>query len=137
MRYLTSDPIERDKAFEYLTELAAKEVEVEVKRVSRTRSLRQNAYLHLLIGYFGVHFGYTIEEAKIVYKEMNLQVYQYFKKGRTFLRSSAELTSEEMAQTIDRFREQSKGAGCPLPAATDQGWLREIENEIERAKYYL
>jgi N-formylglutamate amidohydrolase len=108
---------------------------VEVKQYRAGRSLRQNAYLHLLIGYFGQHFGYTLEEAKQIYKEINRGIYVYEKKGRTFWRSSAELDTAEMTQTIDQFREKSKENGCPLPAATDQGWLREIENEIERSKY--
>jgi hypothetical protein len=93
--------------------------------------------LHLLIGAFGQHFGYTMEEAKQIYKEISPDLYQYRKKGRTFWRSSAELNKEEMAKTIDRFMEKSKEAGYPLPLATDQEWITQIENEIERSGYYL
>ena len=128
---------EAERAFAYLTELSGKEAIVEVKKVSPTRSLHQNAYLHLLLSAFGVHFGYTLAEAKEIYKELNANIYTYKKKKRTFYRSSADLTKQEMAATIDRLREKSAEQGYPLPAATDQGWLREIENAVESQKYYL
>jgi exo-beta-1,3-glucanase (GH17 family) len=54
-----------------------------------------------------------------------------------FLRSSADLTKEEMAQTIDRFRMRSAEAGYDLPLATDQEWLRQIENMIEESRGWL
>lgn len=106
-------------------------------KVSPKRSLNQNSYLHLIIGAFGNHFGYTLEEAKIVYKEINKGVYAYKKRGREFLRSSADLSKEEMAKTIDTFMKKSSETGYDLPLATDQEWLRKIENEIESSKYYL
>jgi hypothetical protein len=53
------------------------------------------------------------------------------------MRSSADLDKAEMAKSIDRFIEASKEAGYPLPPATDQNWLREVSNQIEREGYYL
>lgn len=106
----------------------------DVRRVDPKRSLRQNNYLHLLLGAFGAHFGYTLAEAKLVYKELNKGVYAYQKKGRTFYRSSADLDTAEMTKTIDHFREVSERHGCPLPIATDDAWLRSIENMIEQNK---
>lgn len=137
MKYDLKNKPEVDAAFTYLTELAAKEVVAEVIRVSPKRSLNQNNYLHLLIGAFGVHFGYTLPEAKLIYKEINRDIYQYNKKERSFYRSSADLNVDEMTKSIDRFREASDKAGCPLPLATDQGWLMAIENDMERQKMYL
>lgn len=137
MKYNLSVPADSKKARDYLAELIQKQALAEVKKISPKRSLPQNNYLHLLIGAFGYHFGYTMEEAKMIYKEISRDIYAYEKKGRTFWRSSADLTKEEMAKTIDRFREASDAHGYPLPLATDQGWLREIENAIEQASYYL
>lgn len=137
MKFNTRLPGERKAAMSYFMKLANTKKLIEVKQYRAGRSLRQNAYLHLLIGYFGQHFGYTMEEAKQIYKEINRGIYAYEKRGRTFWRSSAELDTAEMTQTIDLFREKSKENGCPLPAATDQEWLRQIENEIERSQYYL
>lgn len=135
MKYNLAIKAEKSAAFKYFMTLANKKSLVEVKKLSPNRSLRQNSYLHLLIGAFGNHFGYTMEEAKIVYKRMNANIYFYKKNDIPFMKSSADLTVEEMTASIEKFREESAAAGCPLPTATDQGWLREIENEIERSKY--
>lgn len=135
MKYNTANKKERDEAFEYLTKLSAQDSIVEVKKINKNRSLRQNSYLHLLLGAFGDHFGYTIEEAKLIYKEVNKTIYYYKKKDRVFIRSSADLDTAEMTKTIDRFREVSASQGCDLPLATDQDWLRSIENMIEQNKH--
>lgn len=137
MKYNLAVKVEKSEAFRYFMVLANKKSLVEIKKLSPKRTLYQNSYLHLIIAAFGAHFGYTAPEAKIIYKEVNPDTYLYEKKGRKFLRSSADLTKEEMAKTIDRFMEKSKEQGYPLPLATDQEWLRQIENEIERNKYYL
>lgn len=137
MKFNLDTQIEAQKAFSYLTDLSSKHALIEVKKISPKRSLNQNSYLHLIIAAFGAHFGYTASEAKIVYKEVSADIYKYIKKDTIFLRSSADLTKEEMAKTIDRFMEASKAQGYPLPLATDQEWLRQIENEIERSGHYL
>lgn len=137
MKYNLEKPIEVEQARQYLERLVKQRKWVEVKRLSPNRSLNQNNYLHLLLGAFGAHFGYNLEEAKTIYKELNKDVYHYEKKGRTFVRSSANLTMEEMAKTIDVLHKWSKKAGYPLPLATDTEWLMQIENEIERSKHYL
>lgn len=137
MNYNLNSIQEADKAFSYLTDLVGKQALVEIKKISPKRSLSQNSYLHLLISYFGLHFGYTIDEAKAIYKEINSNLYKYEKKGRVFWRSSADLTKEEMASSIDRFMQRSAEAGCTLPPATNKEWLLAVQNEIERSKYYL
>lgn len=135
MKYNTAVEKEKNDAFQYLTDLAAKDSLVEVKKISPKRSLKQNAYLHLLCAAFGDHFGYTLEESKYLYKEINKNIYFYKKKDRVFVRSSADLSVDEMKQSIDRFREKSAEQGCDLPLATDQDWLRSIENMMEQSKY--
>ncbi len=137
MKYNLAEKAEADAAFQYLTDLVGKDAVAEVIKVSPKRSLNQNNYLHLLLGAFGIHFGYTIDEAKLLYKELNKDIYAYkHPKGRTFYRSSADLDTAEMTKSIDRFREASDKQGCPLPTATDQGWLRAIENDIEKHYQY-
>lgn len=111
---------------------------VDVKKISPRRTISQNNYLHLLLGAYGAHFGFTAEEAKTVYKrDVNPDLYVYAKAGGKFLRSSSELSKEDMAKSIDRFMEHSASMGYPLPLATDPEWMRQIENEIERARHYL
>lgn len=137
MKYNLNVPAEALRATDEMARLKQLGVMIELKKVSPRRSLNQNAYLHLLLGAFGFHFGYTIEEAKIIYKDINADIYTYTKNNRTFQKSSSQLTKEEMARTIDRFRDKSAAAGYPLPLATDQEWLREMENVIEQARHYL
>ena len=137
MKYDLSNQLEAGNALNYLLELTKAKKMVEIKRISPNRSLNQNNYLHLILGAFGSHFGYTLEEAKTIYKQINADIYRYTKKGRTFWRSSADLSKEEMAKSIDKFMQKSAEAGYPLPPPTNQEWLRQIENELERNKYYL
>lgn len=137
MKYNFAIPAEVTRAREYLHQLIENKSLAEVKKVSPKRSLNQNSYLHLLLQGFGSHFGYSLPEAKLIYKEINGNIYSYKKKDRVFYRSSADLTKEEMTNSIERFREESAKAGYPLPSATDQGWLRELENTIELNEKYL
>ena len=142
MKYTTANKTEAQAAQEYLDRLVADKRTVEIKRVSQRRSLPQNSYLHLLLGAFGAHFGYTMAEAKTIYKQINDDIYHYQKKTAllgdgTFYRSSADLTKEEMTKTIERFRTFSSEAGYDLPLATDQAWLQSLENLIEQNRSYM
>jgi len=82
-----------------------------------------------------MHFGYSLEESKQIYKEINASTYSYKKKGRVFYRSSADLDKAEMQKTIDKFMRKSADAGCPLPLAENAEWLSLIRNEAERNQY--
>ena len=142
MKYNTFIPDEKKQAMSYFMRLVNKKVIIEVKKVSPGRTLHQNSYLHLLLGAYGVHFGYTLEEAKIVYKrDINPSLYVYKKEiaGRSmaFLRSSADLTKEEMMISIDNLMRTSAEAGYPLPKAEDKDWIRELENQIEAQNHFL
>lgn len=135
MKYDLSIKDERAAASFEFARLLVKKPIIELKVSRKARSLNQNNYLHLLLGAFGNHFGYTLEEAKLIYKQINSSTYQYEKKGRTFYRSSADLSAEEMSKSIDKFRMASAEHGCELPLATDEEWLRRIENEIEQSRH--
>lgn len=137
MKYDLSHHRQTTEAFQYLSDLVGRHALVNIKKVNPKRSLSQNAYLHVLIGGFGAHFGYTLEEAKQVYKEINSSIYIYKKKDRIFYRSSASLTTEEMTKSIDKFRQKSEEAGYPLPSADEREWLIRLENETEKANYYM
>lgn len=138
MKYNLAIPAEAKAAQERLFNLTVKKNVVEIKRINPNRTLSQNSYLHLILGYYGLQVGYTLEEAKIVYKrDINPDIYVYEKNKKKFMRSSADLDVEEMAKTIDRLHQYAAAQGFPLPLATDQEWLRQIENEIERSQGYL
>lgn len=118
-----------------LARLMIKKPIIELKIVKPQRSGNQNRYLHLLLGAFGMHFGYTLEEAKLIYKQINESTYYYEKKGRQFIRSSADLTTDEMTKTIDKFRIKSSEHGLDLPSANDEDWLSRIDIEMSKNNY--
>lgn len=108
------------------------------------RSPNQNRYLHLLIGVVAMETGNSLEDAKRVYfKEIcnpDLFHRQHFDKlGNCIdhVRSTAELTKEEMTTAIDRFKRWGAQNGIYLPDADEKGLLREIEIEMGRMKDYI
>lgn len=108
------------------------------------RSPNQNRYLHLLIGVVAIETGNTMEDAKTYYfkKEVNPDLFQVYVKdnmGNTIdrLRSTAELTKEEMSIAIDRFKRWGAENGIYMPNPEDIHLLKEIEVEMGRMKLYL
>lgn len=137
MNYNLADKTELKAARNRVSYLARKGQRVRITKVMEGRSLAQNNYLHLILAAFAANFGWRLDEAKTVYKrDVNPDLYVYEKNGSKFLESSANLNKEQMAQSIDRFLEFSKEQGYPLPLATDQEWLLQIENEIERSRWH-
>ena len=108
------------------------------------RSHSQNAYLHLIIGVVAMETGNTIEDAKRWYfKEIcNSSLFhrQHFDKlGNCIdsIRSTADLTKEEMSQAIDRFKRWAADEGIYIPDPEDAERLKDIEMEMGRMKSYL
>lgn len=119
---------------------------VRYERISQKRSLKINAYLHVLIGYFASEYGETKEyvKAEIYKKQSNLEMFaiefENKKQGykRAELRSSADLTDAEMALSIERFKIYSlKEAGILLPNSDQKEFLEHCLQEIENNKYYI
>lgn len=135
MKYSLDDPKQVEQACEYLNQLTRLGVMVDVKRVNVHRTLPQNAYFHLIITAYGLHFGWSVEEAKSEYKRINSSLYLYEKNGKKFVRSSADLDKDEFARSIDKFMRVSAEAGCPLPLAENADWLNQIQNEAEKNRY--
>jgi len=118
----------------YTDKLIRKGATVELKEVTE-RSLAQNNYLHLIIRWFGKEFGYHMEEAKMVYKYLNKDLYLYEKNGLSFMRSSAELSKEDLATSINKFKDYSSGLGLYLPGPEDQAYLKAMYTELKNDKY--
>ena len=108
------------------------------------RSPNQNRYLHLLIGVVAIETGNTLEDAKTYYfkKVVNPDLFQVYVKdnmGNTIdrLRSTAELTKEEMSTAIDRFKRWGAANGISMPHPDDASLSQAIEIEMGRMKSYL
>jgi hypothetical protein len=143
MKYDFASQRESSDALMQLTQLISEKKKVEIKVIKPRRSLPQNSYLHLLLGYLGSHRGWTMDETKGLYKRLPGNKDIYIKKFEhdgakfEFERSSAALDKDEMTKTIEVLREWSAEHGFPLPTATDQDWLRRLENDVERNEKYL
>jgi hypothetical protein len=145
MRYNPHIEFDKQSARTRLEWLITNHKTFEIKEVRKGRSLSQNNYLHLLLGYFGLHFGYTTEEVKneIFKKEVNPEIfYSGVKEGIIEVqswRSTAELDTKEMTLAIERFRDFSSKHGFYLPEPKDLIALDQIKQELSKstAKQYL
>lgn len=145
MIYDTKIPALRQKARDRFEWLVSNERRIELKEKKNKRSISQNAYLHLILNWFGLQFGYTLEEVKqeIFKKEVNQDIfYEGQKEGIVIIqqwRSTADLNTGELTLAIDRFRDFSASHDCYLPEPKDMVALQEIENELSKhtSKQYL
>lgn len=108
------------------------------------RSPNQNRYLHLLIGVVAIETGNTLEDAKNWYFKETcnpdlFHVQHRDKMGNCIdhIRSTAELTKEEMSTAIDRFKRWGAENGIYMPNPDDASLLKAIEIEMGRMKSYL
>lgn len=138
-------PNEVKAAYAYLENLEEHQSKVEITKKSPIRSLAQNKYLHLALGWFGCEYGCSIEEAKLdFFKRLcNKDIFERErenKKGQIvkYLRSSAELTTAEFSLAVDRFRNwSSMEAGIYIPAPNETQFLEFCQREIEKNKEFV
>lgn len=143
--YNLKNPYERERFKEKCRELYAKQTYVELKRKVTQRSLAQNAYLHLVLGYFASEFGYTLEEVKFeIFKKIcNKDIFErerVNKRGRKvkYIRSSSELDKREMTTAICRFRNYSSAqCGLYLPEANEGEALFFAQQQMEQYKEFM
>ena len=112
------------------------------EKTIRTRG--QNNYLHLLIGVVAMETGNTLEYCKEMYfkRLCNKDLFITTRADRyagqvEIIRSSADLTKEEMSTAIDRFKRWGSQNGIYMPNPGDESLLREIAIEMGRNKAYL
>lgn len=138
-------PNEVKAAYAYLENLEEHQARVEITKKSPIRSLAQNRYCYLCLGFFATEFGYTIDEIKhdIFKKKVNPEIFirkRINKRGEeiTYVRSTAELTTAEMNTALERFRNYS-AMECQfyIPAPNETQFLEFVEREIERCKEFV
>ena len=108
------------------------------------RSKNQNNYLHLLIGVVAMETGTTLDYCKEWYfkRLCNKDLFVTTRVDRyagqvEVVRSSADLTKEEMSTAIDRFKRWGAENGIYMPNPGDESLLREIAVEMGRMSKYL
>lgn len=143
MIYNLSQPLDRERfAAKANAQLQKGSVVELTEKTLRTR--RQNNYLHLLMGVVAMEVGVTIEYAKreyfkkLVNRDLFIRkIHDRFSGEIEVIRSSADLTMEEMATAIDRFKRWGAENGFYLPSPEDHARLRDIEIEMGRMRQYL
>lgn len=142
MYYDLSDFVARERFTRRAKALTEKGARVEL-REQTNRTLNQNAYLHLILGYFATETGYTLDYVKRCYfKELvNGDLFVTESDGKfgkvQDLRSTADLTKEELSKAIDRFRFWSETeAGIYLPEADEREYIQSIEIELDKYNNY-
>ena len=135
-----------ERARTRLEKLIENKSKFELTEKKPVRSVSQNAYLHLIIGWFAIEYGETIDYVKrMMFKKLvNPEIFIFERENtktgekRKELKSSAILDSREMTNAIDRFRDySSKEFGVYLPEAGEIDFLNEIKTQIENNKNYL
>lgn len=143
MQYNLATDLDQERFVNRANALLNKGVIVELTEKT-FRSPNQNRYLHLLIGVVAMDTGVGLEYAKREYfkRLVNKDIF-VIKKADRFageiedLRSSADLTIEEMSMAIDRFKRWGSENGFYMPNPDDTSLLKEIEIEMGRIKMYL
>lgn len=148
MIYDTAKKELRKQAIDRVKFLLDKQAKIEIVEKSRNRTYSQNNYLHLILGWFAIHYGETLEYVKQEFfkKVVNENIFKYefvnYNTGevRDAWKSTAKLTKAELSEAIERFRNYSaKHMNLYLPEPKDLAHLDQIANELEKHsnKIYL
>ncbi len=137
MIYDLTNQLDYNKAVTFFKRLLDKKTTVEVKEVKNTRTVSQNAYMHVCISLFAIEFGYTLEEAKTMLKrQCSFMVYE--KKDQRFLKRTRDMDSDEIGEFIDWIRTYAGKAGLYIPSSEE--YLKHkisVDKDISRHKEYL
>lgn len=143
MQYNLATELDQERFVSRANALLQKGVIVELTEKT-FRSPNQNRYLHLLIGVVAMDAGVSLDCAKREYfkKLVNKDSF-VVKKSDKFageiedLRSSSDLTIEEMSMAIDRFKRWGAENGLYMPNPDDTSLLKQIEIEMGRLRMFL
>ena len=144
MVYNLSNPLHLQQFKTRCESLANKACIVELTE-KRSRSLSQNAYLHVILNGFALQYGEPPKYCKHYFFKILVNPRIFIReKDDKFLgrikvcRSSADLTTEEMTEAIERFRNwASKEVEIYLPAPHEHELLIQMAIETQRQSKYL
>lgn len=145
MIYDLDNILDRERFNRRVAALVKEGGRVELTARKGQRTLSQNAYLHLILGWFAIETGNRIDFVKEKYFKMlvNSEIFARYAEDKYLgevkvLRSSKELTTAEMTTAIDRFRNWSSAeAGIYLPSPNEKAFLDAIDTEINRHREHL
>lgn len=146
MLYDLSTEIGKSRVNKRVGDLVGKGAMVDLTEKKPLITVPQNNYLHLLLGYFALETGNTLEYVKETYfkRTCNAEIFvaeredDILKRKVKILRSSSSLDTSETTLAIQRFRDWSSSeVGIYLPEPNEDKFLNEIRVEMDRNKQYL
>lgn len=111
----------------------------------KQRSAPQNRYLHVCIGIVAMETGNTLDYCKRNYFKVhcNADLFvidkydEHMRRATRTLKSSRDLSTEEMTTAINRFRNWAATEGWYIPSPEEEYMIRQAEAEINKRKEYL
>ena len=143
MRYNLATELDLQRFDRRVDVLKKKGASVELTEPQQ-RTVGQNNYLHLLLGVIAMDTGNTVAHVKAWYYKRLVNPDLFVVEAKDpflgdieVLRSSKDLTKEEMSESIDRFKRWGNENGYYMPEPGDESLLQAIEAEMARLKMYL
>jgi len=133
MKLDLSKDFDKVKAENYLDRLIDSEAKIELKRLPEKWTPDQWGYFHVLCQIKAAEIGCTIDEFKQDVKRANLSIFVYIsdKTNRKYLRSSSDLTKDELSTVISWMRTEWPELPDSTTVANNWASLQiEIENQI-------
>tara|TARA_R110000822_G_scaffold14427_6_gene50801 strand:+ start:2612 stop:3049 length:438 start_codon:yes stop_codon:yes gene_type:complete len=136
MIYDASIPLDALSASNKLNALISDQKRFEIKEKRERKSISSKNYLHLILGWAAINFGYTLEEMKLnIFKaEVNPEIFYQGEVGTLVkvhrFRSISELTPQELNISISEFKKYMLEKGLYLPEPKDMALLQDIEKEL-------
>lgn len=145
MIYNTQIEIDKKKAIAKFKMLIENNKTFELKEKHPKRSISQNNYLHLILSWFALEYGESLQYTKqvIFKKDVNQDIFQYefinriTGEIRIDYRSTSDLDTKEMTIAIDRFRDYAAKGGIYLPEPKDLSILEYIEIQVNNNKHFI
>lgn len=144
MKYDLNNPLHAEQFSARTARLLSRGAVVELTERKPMRTMQQNKYLHVILSYFAVLYGESMDYVKqYFFKRLcNPDLFITERDDRYLgrvqvLRSTRDLTTDNCSLAIERFRDWSlKVAGIYLPSANEDRLLSLAEIEIDRNKRY-
>lgn len=146
MWYDLKDEIERQKFMESAMRLINERTAIIELVNKKPRSLRSNSYLHVILSYFALQVGESAEDVKTLYykQECNADIFvrrkydKILKRERSYIRSTKDLTQDEMNLSITRFRNfASKVANIYIPSGDEHYAIMKMQHDVANGKTYI
>jgi hypothetical protein len=132
-----SNPTDLKKAETYFLKLVGSKEKIELKKITKKRSLNLNSYLHVAITLFAIEYGYTLDEAKTLLKRLcGFMVYE--KEGVKFLKKTSKLDNIECSDFLTWIRNYASQQGLYIPTPEEYKLNQfNIDKDINNHKQYL